>query len=313
MSQPDLIAFTVCARNFLARALVLFDTLSATHPDVRFYAVIADSTDGIDIDSLPFPVIHLEELGVPDLEGMAVRYNITEFNTAMKPFGFLTLMDRHPGEPVVYIDPDIMLVSPMGELTQLLDSGAECVLTPHLTEPAEYGEFRDERLLQYGIYNLGFCALRDSDDVRRTLWWWSRRVLFDCRIDLSRGLFVDQKWCDLFPAFIAATSILRHPGYNVAYWNLQQRLVRRVDGEWRVNEQPLRFVHFSGADVTDATVFSNHSNQFNAMNLGDLHILFDDYLGRVRARGNDHYRSFEYAFGWDGESGTNLHTPRPTT
>ena len=306
-----MIAFTICARNFLAQAHVLFDTFSTFHPDVPFHVVIADSTAGIDLDSLPFSVLALDELGIPDLEGMANRYNITEFNTAMKPFAFLTLLDRHPGQSVVYIDPDILVVSRFTELLDLLDEQAECVLTPHLTEPAEYGEFRDELTLQYGIYNLGFCAMSDSEEVRRTLWWWSRRALFDCRIDFARGLFVDQKWADLFPAFISKTAILRHPGYNVAYWNLQQRLVRRVHDMWLANDVPLRFVHFSGADINNTNILSSHSNQFKPAALRDLGALLTEYRECVARRGYDYFSSFQYAFGWNGEGGVNVHTPEP--
>jgi hypothetical protein len=60
----------------------------------------------------------------------------------------------------------------------------------------------ETRSIQYGIYNLGFCALRDTSQTRRVVAWWGRRLENDCVIDFARGIFVDQKWADYFPAFI---------------------------------------------------------------------------------------------------------------
>ena len=200
-------------------------------------------------------------------------------------------------------------MSRFAELLDLLKSGVECVLTPHITEPAEYAEFGDQQALRYGINNLGFCTLRDTPEVRRAVWWWARRLEFHCTIDLDNGLFVDQKWADLLPAFIERSVLLRHPGYNVGYWNLAQRRVSRVEDSWLVNDRPLRFVHFSGNKIEEEAVFSRHSTQFEVHNIGAIRALLDDYRARVTARGHGYFKAIPYAFGWLGASGVNAHTP----
>ncbi len=218
-----MIVFTICSKNFLGYALSLRASLQAHHGPIRFYAALCDDADGFDAASLSFETILLPQLGIPHLDEMRARYNITELNTSIKPFVFSYLFDLHPGEPVIYLDPDILVTSPLVELNACLDRGADCVLTPHIVEPAEFAEMEDRQFLLYGIYNLGFCALRDTPEVRRVVSWWGRRLETHCVIDLANGIFVDQKWADLLPAFIGRTEILRHPGYNVAYWNLSHR------------------------------------------------------------------------------------------
>jgi SAM-dependent methyltransferase len=303
------VAFTICSRNFLAQAQMLHEMLRRNYPGLAFYVVLCDQPSGIDIDSYPFEILQVDRLGIPSIADMSCRYNITELNTAIKPFGFLSLFDRHPGQAVCYFDPDIHVVSRLDELDAALASGADCVLTPHLCEPAEFAEMDDSKMLQFGIYNLGFCALRDTPQVRRITAWWGRRLEALCLIDLSAGLFVDQKWADLFPAFISATTILRHPGYNVAYWNLSQRTVRRTAGEWLVNGEKLRFFHFSGSMIDKPTLFSRHSYQFRNETLRDVAMLFEEYCDLVHRFGREDYRSIPYAYSWNGSTGKNPHTP----
>lgn len=304
-----MIYFTICSRNFIGYAEALRTSLSLHHPNAKFCLILCDALEGFDRYSFPYPVVSMEEIGIPHLEAMKTRYNITELNTSLKPFAFLYLFTRHPGEKVVYLDPDIYVASAMTELSDALDAGADCVLTPHISEPSEFADMDDFKFLSYGIYNLGFCALRDTAEVRRIVAWWARRLERHCIIDLPNGLFVDQKWADYLPAFIEKTTILRHPGYNVAYWNLSQRRISKSEMGWEVNKLPLRFFHFSGNRIEDEDVFTRHNRQFNIHNTSGLREILEEYRQLVFRSGHDYYSSLSYAFSWSGSAGHNDHTP----
>ena len=81
---------------------------------------------------------------------------------------------------------------------------------------------------------------------------------------------------------------------------------------WTSNGQPLVFVHFSGNNLQDESVFSRHSWQLNAANVGEIRELLGEY--RRLVFGNDHARwsKLAYAFNWNGASGKNEHTPQET-
>ena len=304
--------FTICSKNFLAYARTLHDSLGAHYPEAQFFVALCDRLDdSMDVAQVPFEIIEITHLAIPNVEEMAQRYNITEFNTAIKPFVFNYIFTKRGISTVVYLDPDILVVDRFTEMDQMLESGAEAILTPHILEPAEGAEMHDQRLLLYGVYNLGFLALRNTARVNEILEWWGRRLQYHCVIKLEEGLFVDQRWVDLFPAFIPATRILDHPGYNVAYWNLPQRRVVLRSGRWFVNDQPLRFVHFSGHMLDDHKQMSRHSGEVTLDNIGDLKLLVREYRDRVYANNHHFYRRLPYAFSWNGESGVNLHTPQP--
>jgi glycosyltransferase involved in cell wall biosynthesis/SAM-dependent methyltransferase len=306
--------FTICSRNFLAFAKTLHESLKEHHPESQFYVALCDLPDPpFDPSSEPFPFIHLDQLEIPNWREMSQRYNITEFNTAIKPFVFQHLMRKTKATYVVYLDPDIIVTSRLEELLECFQLGATAVLTPHVTVPAEDTEVSDVKMLQYGIYNLGFAAFRNSEECLAVLAWWGRRLLRDCVIKLEDGLFVDQKWADLFPAFLSNLHILRHVGFNVAYWNVAQRKVTLEGGRYFVNGLPMRFAHFSGANLDDREVYSRHSAQFRAADIGDLRHLLDEYREKVFGHGHEKYRRIPYAFSWHGASGVNLHALNPET
>lgn len=313
-ATPTLTFFTICSRNFLAFAKTLFQSLREHHPGVTFYVALCDAPDAFapfDPANEPFPIINLDDLDLPQWRDMAQRYNITEFNTAIKPFVIRHLMRRHPGECIVYLDPDIIVKSRLVELEEALGGGASVVLTPHITNPAENTESNDNTMLKYGIYNLGFVAFQNTQQAAAAVEWWGRRLIDQCVIDLPNGIFVDQKWADLLPAFLSDSFILRHPGYNIAYWNVGQRQVTQSHGRYFVNGEPLRFAHFSGSKLDDPKVFSRHTGQFNTQNIGDLNKLLDEYRSRVFANDHATYQRIPYAFSWLGASGVNEHTPKP--
>ena len=311
MTMPSPLSFfTICSKNFFGYARTLCESVRAQHPGASFHVALCDRMDGmIDPASEPFEIIPLEALAIPGLAGMIERYNITELNTSIKPYVFEYLFGECDRQRVVYLDPDILVVSPLAEVDAHLGVDTDAVLTPHVLDPAENVEIDDIKMLQLGTYNLGFVALNRTDRVREIVRWWSRRLETQCVIDVPNGLFVDQKWANLLPSFIPDTLILHHPGYNVAYWNLPQRVVSRGAQGWVVNGRPLVFVHFSGNDLYDAGVFSRHSPSFTPARAGEANDLLQEYRARVFANGHAHYATLPYAFKWNGSSDVNEHTP----
>lgn len=285
-----MVFFTICSLNYLALARTLFRSLRRHYPDAPTFLALADDPHACtDSSAEPFTLIRLADLDIAELGEMVRRYGVIEFNTAIKPFVFRYLLEHADADSVVYLDPDIYVNSAMPELESALAGSCDVVLTPHLLEPAEHAEISDIKMLQFGIFNLGFLGLRNSPEAHRLVDWWGRRTVHDCRALPDQGLYLDQKWADLFPAFVSATHILRHPGYNVAYWNLNQREVVLEDGQWLVNGHPLRFVHFAGQKIDDPTVFSRHSSEFDLTNIGDLAQLHDTYRRECLDNGHLHY------------------------
>ncbi len=292
--------FTICAKNYLPIARTCLLSSQRHHPDTEHYLVLCDEVDqGYDPSQEPFTVIKVRDLPLPNFDDMALRYDVMEFNTAIKPFCF-THFFAQGAEEVVYLDPDLYFLARLDAVREALWAGQDAVLTPHINSPIEDDKSpNDIDMLRSGSYNLGFLALRRSPDAERFAAWWGERLRTGAVSDIQRGLFTDQKWCDLLPSFVERTTVLHRPGYNLAYWNLMHRPVSKRGAVWTAANEPIVFAHFSGASFTDANVFSKHQNRYDANGIGELRALYDIYRDEVRANGMGVGPSYRYSFDYD--------------
>lgn len=289
---------TIVSKNYLHFARTLMDSAAKVHPDWEPWVLLVDRVDGrFDPAGERFSVLEISDLPIPEKRRMLFRYSILELNTAAKPWLASWLFEARGYDRVVYLDPDISIYSPLEDVVSLWDAGALAVLTPHLT-----GRIRDELhpaerdILVAGTYNLGFIALARQEGLAGLLEYWSEKSVTEFAVDIEKGLFTDQKWIDLVPGLFPGVRVLRHEGYNVAYWNLPHRRVAAGDPPL-VNGVPLVFFHFSGLDPANPERFSKHQNRYTLADLGDARPVVLDYCRRVLGNGYESCRHWPYAFG----------------
>lgn len=243
------VCFTSFSFSYLAKARVLAESVKLHNPDWHMVALIGDQApNGWKIDSTPFDgFVFLEQLEIPDVRSWTFEHDVIELCTAVKG-PFLKQLLAEGADKVVYLDPDTVVFDSMAPIERLLDTHS-IVITPHQLEPeSDPQAIRDNEItaLNFGIYNLGFLAVRNDDTGRRLAGWWNDRLIENCFDDRAHGFFVDQKWFDMVPALFDNVHILRDPGYNVASWNLSNRRIKiEADGRIQVNGSPLRFYHFT--------------------------------------------------------------------
>ncbi len=281
------VACTIVAKNYLAHARCLTQSFLAQHPDGLMYVLLVDRVDGcFDPAAEQFLLLEVEELNIASLIDMTLRYDLLELCTAVKPFLLEFLLYTRGHRKICYLDPDIWVYRPLTEAWTLLDHHA-IVLTPHLLGPLPDRSDPDELLiLQCGTYNLGFIGISDHSDTRSLLAWWRNRMLWGSLSKIEAGHFVDQKWIDLTPGFYPSIAIIRHPGYNTAYWDLSNRAVTPDgNGEHSVNGMELVFFHFSGYDPRHPKRISKYQNRFTFGSHPQVRPLFDTYRDRLLEKG----------------------------
>lgn len=242
--------YTSFSYSYLSRARILAQSLRRAHPDWAIHAVIVDTVPD-DLDEATAladfdAVVEASSLRLPRFRSWLFKHDIVEACTAVKGQMMVELLEAGFAK-VVYLDPDIAVFHPLDGITSRLDT-ASIVLTPHQCEPNVTDmEVGDNELtsLKYGIFNLGFVAVRNDDPGRAFAAWWARMLHRACYDAVETGIFTDQRYCDLVPGLFDNVFIERDPGYNVASWNLSRRTLRFEGGNLLVNGSPLKFYHFT--------------------------------------------------------------------
>lgn len=262
--------FTICSANYLPTVKVLMDSLALHEQHSRRILVLVERDYApAQIEALGgllgCEVLLCSELALPRPAQMAFQYDITEFNTAVKPYVFQRLFDQGD-DAVIYLDPDIRLYAPLAALWEQLGRHP-AVVTPHLTQPLPDDGLlpSNENMVRSGQFNFGFVGFDRSSAARRFIDWWAGRLADHCIFHNHHFYFVDQFYGAMVASFIPDICVWHHHGYNYAYWNAPQRQLRRDDqGQWVTPDGPLVFFHFSGFTHGDPLALSRHQNRYRA-------------------------------------------------
>lgn len=292
-----MLVFTSCMNNYLPKARVLAGSLKNFHPDWEFCLLLGeDPPTGFNPENEPFDrILRFDQLGVPDFKAWAFQHQLVEICTAVKGFALYHFIETEKRRKVVYLDPDILVLASLAPLESLLDE-YDLLLTPHQLAPQKSARsIRDNEIcsLRHGVFNLGFAACAGRGDGKRFAAFWRDRLANWCRDDKDNGLFTDQKWCDLAPAYFSKLGIIRDPGYNAASWNLTDReIAKNAAGEFTANGLPLRFYHFTGHDSGMGRIMSS----IYGASMPAVAELWQIYAGKLKKNGQEKLGKL----GWQG-------------
>lgn len=186
-------------------------------------------------------------IGFQDFNSYILKFNALQHAAAMKGQLLKYLLETYPEEEhIVYLDSEMYVLGPFIELeNKLLDY--DIVLTPHHLEPSSPWECsREIGTLSDGTFHSGLVAVRNSQEGHDFADWWLTLIASHFERQLN-GIFLDQPYLNYVPSFFN-TGVLRHSGYNLAFWNLHEhgRQLYWENNEYQLtNGVPLRCVHFS--------------------------------------------------------------------
>lgn len=280
-----MIYFTSICSNYLPKAMALAESVKHNCRDAMFVLCLVErEAPQVALDFPHFDhVILAKDAGWGNFDQFIFRHSIVEASTAVKGQFMRNLLERFPdSEKFVYLDPDVLTYSDFVELEDMLDK-ASIVVCPHLLRPGNID--MEISSLAHGTFNLGFLAVRRSNNAQSFLDWWAERLFRFCYDDIPRGIFTDQKWIDLAPSFFDV-HILKHHGYDFATWSLLGSDMREsASGGYTVNGDPLRFIHFSGYD--SGMIERAMGWWLTPDNRPTFELLYRQYVALLSAHGQD--------------------------
>ena len=280
--------FTICSYSNLNQAVVLYNSiLKNSSINFTFYCYLIDDfkgTKSINLES--FVLINSTELStqIVEFNEMKTRYNPFELCCALKPYCAAHLIAKsQPDALTVYLDSDIYFYSdPIAIINEIGTNSI--LLTPHfISPPTDFIKISELDINNSGLYNGGFFAVSNSVETDQFLSWWMIRMINYCKVDFINGQFVDQIWLNFVPLYFNKVKILKHLGFNFAYWNFHERLLsKNSDSLFTINAtQPLVFFHFSGYRLYRKDLISIHQDKFKFDDLPEIRQLFNDYANEL--------------------------------
>jgi hypothetical protein len=258
--MPQSAFCTIATRSHLKYAIALGKALDRYHPDLNVCILAVDFTsDSVLPRSKNIELIALDALKFDEIGDMKIYFNAFELSNALKPFLIFHLLQKR-FERVVYLDADIFVVGNFKLLFELLDRN-EFVLSPHWLYPevSKDSVLSVANIADLGIYNGGMWGLRRGEGSSRMLQWLMHFLPCFGFDDQENQMWTDQKLLPLLvQLYQSYFGCIEDPGYNIAYWNLHERQVRRENGRYYANDQPVVFFHLSQFPIGAADPFADN-------------------------------------------------------
>lgn len=178
----------------------------------------------------------------------------------------------------ILVDGDTYTYDKYDDFQHELDSGHSLVIIPHLLKPLpEDNKYPQNRTICLaGNYNSGFVGVSQKA-IPFIEWWKSQTALYPKAVP-EAGLASEQGWLRFAGDFDNNVKIFRHPGYNVAYWNVKEREVKKINNQWFIDDKKLCLFHFSGfKQHMNPSQMSVFQNRYFLSRNDPVYELFDSY------------------------------------
>lgn len=233
---------------YLARGLAMLHSLRIHDPNTRIFVVALDDLTVQVLQARFGPRIQVIGTGplhtaVPGLRGAREQRSPWAYYATQKPVAVQFAMESLPRpECVVYIDADTWFFSDPAPLFDEIGD-ASVAVSPHAFSPAV------EHLQSFGRFNAGFIYWRNDETGRRCLADWRDDCLAWCAEEPQPdGRFMNQGYLNRWPERYPGVHLLRHPGLNLAPWNIDAHSIARSASGITVDGFPLIFYHFHGLE-----------------------------------------------------------------
>jgi hypothetical protein len=240
---------TISSVSHVYKAAAMLTSCKAQHNDLLLFILLVDG-EGMK-EQLKKEFAQFKFLSANDFVEADARRIFQKYDTApdalrwsLKPVLLKKLITDFNIDKALYCDNDIYFFNPFHFLFEGLDK-SDILLFPHwrLSDPRIDPPWFETNFKD-GIFNGGSIAVNSK--AIKFLDWWAACCLYRCEVNFSEGFYVDQKYLDIVPVLFENSSIIRHKGCNMAYWN-----IRTISREMKNNQVmldgkfPVVFVHFT--------------------------------------------------------------------
>jgi hypothetical protein len=249
---------TLFFANYLTRVLALYRSLEERFDsDFKLTMLCMDDEAVRVLERLQLPKAELLrirdlERSFPELAAVRTSRSIAEFSWTTTPFLLLHLLGKvSTGEPVVYLDADMMFYS---DPQPIFDEWGANAISIHEHRYAPQHQHHER---QSGRFNVGWVGVRNNDEGNRCVARWASQCIELCVYDPERGLCGDQRYLEEWPARYEHLTIIQHKGAGLGPWNFERYALSAGPDSLLVDGMPIIFYHFSSLRVLANNLFGH--------------------------------------------------------
>ena len=268
--------------NYLLRGLALYESLRAHAQPFTLYALCLDNETFEFLNGkrlprvVPISMSTLENKD-PQLLDAKTNRSALEYYFTLTPCLVQYVFNTWPElELLTYLDSDLFFLhSPNPLLAELGDASIGIIEHRYGHEPQYWTD-------ALGRFNVGWISFRNDQNTKACLAWWRERCLEGTPAQPENGRYGDQKYLDRWPELFQGVKILKHPGANLAYWNILSHTFSSKNRKLMVDEQPLIFYHCTGLASVGMSVYSNRADPRSPKD-GELlaRFIYRPYINRL--------------------------------
>jgi hypothetical protein len=232
-------------QRYLARGVALHQSLRQHCPISRLWILCLDEMCFRVLRELALEAVSLIRLEqvedhFPELTTAKQNRSLIEYYFTCTPCLPSYLFDREIGDEwLTYLDSDLYFYGSPEEVYAEME-GKSIAITPHRWTPDLI------HMERFGIYNIGWVSFRGDMRGRVCLDWYRDQCIEWCYDRPEDGRCGDQKYLDDWPSRFPGTVVIRHPGCNLASWNVDNYEIRRDGPSFSVSGAELVCFHFHG-------------------------------------------------------------------
>ena len=249
--------------HYLTRGLALHESLRAQAGEFELVVLCMDDAVEATLRARALPGVRL--LPVADLIAAHPRLAAAQADRTRLEFYFTCtawlmrhLLPQLPaGALLTYLDSDLYFLGPPQPIYDEIGA-ASVAITPHRF-PASLAH-----LERYGKFNVGWVSLRHDATGEACAADWAEKCADWCFNLLEADRYADQKYLDAWTTQFPGTVSLRHPGVNVAPWNVKDCTITAGKTGVRINKRPLIFYHFHALTHLDRQLYDPGLHKYDA-------------------------------------------------
>ncbi len=236
-------------KNYLVRALALYNSLIAFEPKLQFWFLCLDD-DSLKVLKLMnlknVSAISLDELKDQELLETKSSRNAGEFAFTSKSafIYFLFQSNRvEENDGLVFSDADILFFySPYIIFNKMSNGNYSIGITPH-----KFPRKKKYLNKKVGKYNAGLIFFINTTESRKCVARWRTQCIEWCYLRYENGRLGDQMYLNDWIKKYVGVYEIKEKGVNLGSWNVgNYSISKKTSGNIMVDNEPLVCYHFHG-------------------------------------------------------------------